>query len=132
MRLWVILMAALCLAACGSSSGTKVDAAQMSQFKIGETTYDQVIQTLGPPASTVQKSDGARALVYSHVDANVRGATFIPVVGLFAGGADVKSQAVTFTFNPDGTLREYATTESQACSGNGVMSGASAQNCQNR
>ena len=132
MRGFIILTAALFLTSCGSSSGTKIDAAQMSQFKIGVTTYDQVVQALGPPASTVQKSDGTRALVYSHMDATVRGATFIPVVGMFAGGADVKSQGVIFTFNPDTTLREYATTESQACSGNGVMSGASAQNCQNR
>ena len=127
-----ILSVAILVSGCGTSSGTKIDEAQISQFKTGVTTRDQVIQALGPAASTVQKSDGTSALVYSHMDATVRGATFIPIVGMFAGGADVKSQGVIFTFNSDGTLIEYATTDTQACSGNGIMSGASAQNCQNR
>lgn len=120
----------LLLAGCTTGSGTRIEASQISQFKVGITTYDQVVQALGPPVSTVQNSDGTKAIVYANTNAKIRGATFIPVVGLFAGGADVKSQSVVFTFNADGTLKNYSTSDTQVCSNNGLMANASAANCQ--
>jgi hypothetical protein len=106
-----VVLAAVMLAGC-VSSGTKVDASQMASFEKGKTTYAQVVQALGPPVSVTNTSDGTRIAVYSYVHSQARAASFIPVVGLFAGGADAQSQAVTFTFGPDGTLKDYSTTTS--------------------
>ncbi|MGH6967802.1 MAG: hypothetical protein ACREEN_01685, partial [Stellaceae bacterium] len=73
------LATAMILTACGSNSGTAVPPAQMAQFRVGVTTYDQVIQALGPPTASTTTSDGTRMLVYSHVQSTVSGATFIQI-----------------------------------------------------
>lgn len=130
-RILLVVVLVLSVAACGSSSGTQVSQSQVTQFKTGVTTYDQVVSALGPPSLVEQKSDGSKILVYVHTQTSVRGATFIPVVGLFAGGADAKQQSATFTFDQGGVLKDYTTTRAQACSGPGVMYDVNAANCQN-
>jgi outer membrane protein assembly factor BamE (lipoprotein component of BamABCDE complex) len=131
MRRIYIFALVLLIASCGGSSGTKVDQAQITQFKPGITTYDQVAAALGPPSGTTQASDGTKTLIYVHTETSIHGATFIPVVGMFAGGADAQQQSVIFTFDKNGVLANYSTTQVQACSNNGINPNVSAANCQN-
>ena len=125
------LVVILGLAACTSSGGTQVTQGQINQFQIGKTTYEQVLSALGQPSARGQKADGSKVLVYTHTESTVRGATFVPVVGLFAGGADAHAQSVAFAFDTNNILKDYTTSQAQACTGNGVIGGvnASAQNC---
>jgi outer membrane protein assembly factor BamE (lipoprotein component of BamABCDE complex) len=124
MRKGMVVLAALMLAGC-VSSGTKVDTTQIASFQKGKTTYAQVVQALGPPISVSTLSDGTRIIGYGYVHAEPRAASFIPVVGLFAGGADAQSQSVIFTFGPDGTLRDYSTTTSKV--GSSMLGGTKAE-----
>jgi len=117
------------LAACSATGGKKLDSSQVNQFQPGVTTSDQVAAALGQPSGTETKSDGTKSLIYSYMQLTVHGATFIPFVNLFAGGADAKVQKVTFNFDKSGVLKDYATTESQACNNNGAFGHASAENC---
>ena len=43
---------------------------------------------------------------YVYQRAQVRGASFIPVVGLFAGGADVTGSTLTILFNNAGIVQK--------------------------
>lgn len=129
----ILFVVALLLAGCGNGEyGHTIDQSQVQQFKDGVSTYDQVVGAMGPPAAVNQMADGSKIVVYSHTKMSVRGATYIPVVGIFAGGTDTSQQSVAFTFDQSGILKNYQTMSSVACSGTGVMSGVSAANCQNR
>jgi hypothetical protein len=59
------------------------------------------------------------AYVYSHGEA--RAASFIPVVGLLAGGSDGKVTTVTFDFTPDGVLKDWASTSGAISVNTGLL-----------
>jgi len=112
MRLYAML-AAMLLAGC-VSSGTQVKESTAAQFQNGVTTEADVVRDLGPPQGVTSGSDGKRLLVYSGMHAQVKGATLIPIVGLFAGGATTQVSTVVFTFGQDGKLESYTITQNQA------------------
>src|SRR5690554_6309650 len=98
------IAAALILAGC-ASSGVRVTDDQMSQFKEGQTTKQDVIAALGQPTTTMRNSDGTTMVMYTYSEARTRGSTFIPIVGAFAGGVDTRSSNVVLTFDQRGVLQ---------------------------
>jgi hypothetical protein len=54
---------------------------------------------------------------YTHIDVDVNGATFIPIVGLFAGGATSKVNSFTVVFDDKGIVRHTTSSQTQAGSG---------------
>jgi outer membrane protein assembly factor BamE (lipoprotein component of BamABCDE complex) len=107
-RLWTIAIL-MALSGC-VSSGTKVTEQQASQFVKGQSTEAQVIAKLGAPDTASRASDGSHVDQYSYVQTSARAASFIPVVGLMAGGADSKVTVVSFTFEPNGVLKDWTST----------------------
>lgn len=101
-----------------ASHGVQVSQEKASQFKIGVATESDVIASLGQPTGTVSSSDG-RLITYTGATAQIRGATFIPIVGLFAGGHDVKASSTTFKFGKDGKLKDVITSNSATSTGMG-------------
>jgi hypothetical protein len=104
MRILVAVVLAGILAGC-VSSGTKVTQSQMSAFQVGKTTETEVIAAFGAPNSTSVLSDGSKVDVYVHVSAHANAASYVPIVGLFAGGAKSSSDTAVFSFGPDGLLK---------------------------
>jgi hypothetical protein len=96
--------AALLLSGC-ASSGTKVSEQQVQAFQKGTSTRAQVVAALGAPTSTLVQSDGTRIDVYMHIQASANAASFVPIVGLFAGGATGSTDSATFTYDAAGTLQ---------------------------
>jgi hypothetical protein len=84
-----------------------VTAARISGFQKGVTTEAEVLALLGKPLSSIVNMDGSRIISYAAVDTGIRGASYIPVVGMFAGGADMKINSATFTFDATGRLFNY-------------------------
>lgn len=124
MRVLSMLAAAL-IAGC-VSSGTQVKDAQLDQFQKGVTTEADVTKALGPAQSVSRTSDGKRILVYVGTHAQAKASSFIPVVGLFTGGATAHVTTVSFTFGPDGKLADYTSSESNSDVRTGIVSGAEA------
>ena len=112
-RFSAILAVSLALAGC-VSSGTKVDPDAVASFQRGVTTLSDVEARLGPPTALSTALDGSMVAVYSYAHASTRAATFIPVVGLFAGGADVHGQTVALRFAPDGRYIEASSSVTNA------------------
>ena len=83
---------------------------QVAALKPGVATYDDVVKALGRPMSVSTSSDGSRIAVFGAVHASPKAASFIPVVGLFAGGATSSMAFSAFIFGPDGVLRQSNTT----------------------
>lgn len=115
--------AAILTAGC-ASTGVHVDEATAAQFQDGRTSYNDVVGALGQPTSNMMASNGERTIMYTYAHAQVRAATLIPVVGIFAGGMDTNSTNAIFTFDSKGVLKSHSTSRSQYGTGSGVVSGA--------
>ena len=116
MRAKLALILLLGLGAC-ATSGHEVDSRAVEQFRPGVTAYSDVIAALGPPTSQMTMFGGGRVIVYSYAHVQMHPATFIPIVGLFAGGSDVQSSAVSFRFGPDGKLLASGSSQTSAAAG---------------
>jgi hypothetical protein len=81
-------------------------------FQVGVDTFATVTAKLGKPNSTSMISDGTKIIVYVSNHAHVKATTFIPVVGLFAGGAKGAMSIKSFTFGPDGLLKNFTSNDS--------------------
>jgi len=107
------IIAALSVALTGCvSAGTKVDTAQLQQFKKGVTTEAEVIARLGEPNTRTMSSGGLHVIGYSHVAARPDAVDFVPIVGSLAGGAKSETTVVIFTFDETGVLKDYTATTS--------------------
>ena len=124
MRIFGVAVAMLVMLAGCVSSGTKVTAEQAGQFQKGVTTRAQVIGRLGAPNSSSVLNDGRRIDVYVHIQASADAASYVPVVGLMAGGASSSSTTATFTYDAGGVLQTVSTSEGQ----NHVKTGLANQN----
>lgn len=104
MKLVVAALGAGVLAA-SSASAAQPDP---SRFTVGTSTVGDVESVYGQPTTESALSTGERVLVYATTHARVKATTFIPVVGLFAGGAKVSAQSISFVFDKDGKLKSYS------------------------
>jgi hypothetical protein len=121
------LAAIFFVGASPSFAGKPITAEQAASFKIGEATEADVIHALGKPAMVTADSDGVTMIAYSSYRSHVKAITFVPVVGMFAGGARADISSVVFTFGKDGKLTKYLSSGSQTnCSSVGNCSGNTA------
>ena len=104
-----LMIAALSTAALAEPSAADI----ASQFKIGVATPADVIAKLGAPMSEVKNSDGTEMLTYVSSSGHVKAATFVPIVGLFAGGTVSRSSSLVFTFDANGLLKSTGTSNTR-------------------
>ncbi len=119
MKKLAAILVTLLLSAC-ASSGVRVTDDQLSQFKEGQTTKQEVIATLGQPTTTMRNADGTTMIMYTYAEARTRGSTFIPIVGAFAGGMDTRSNNVVMTFDRQGILQNTSSSSSQYGTATGI------------
>lgn len=99
----IIALFTISVAAASASAGPLTGIVEAPQFKIGVSTYDDVVKALGKPTS-VYTFNGMTTIAYSSAHTHVKGMTFVPVVGMFAGGATASTAVTAFTFGADGLL----------------------------
>lgn len=98
-----VIVIILALTGC-ASVGTPIDKARVAEAVRGKTTYAEVIAQFGKPTVVTTSDTGEKTAIYSYSHAQVRGASFIPIVGLFAGGVDSTGDSVIFTFDKNDVL----------------------------
>jgi len=103
-----LMIAALATSAMADPSPIDVAA----QFQIGVATPEDVIAKLGPPMTVLKNSDGTEMLTYVRSASHVKAASFIPLVGLFAGGAVSHSSSLVFMFDTKGLLKSTSSSSS--------------------
>ena len=125
-RYAVCTLSALFLAAATASfAGKPITPEQAASFKIGEATEAEVTHALGKPITISADSDGQTILVYASSGTHVKAVTFVPIIGMFAGGAKGTTSVTSFTFAKDGRLSKYSSTNTQAeCSALGGCVGS--------
>ncbi len=122
MKTIFIIATALMLSAC-VATGKKVTQEKVSQFEIGKTTYQEVIQELGEPTDSTLRSDGSREITYSYAQSQMKAQNFIPYVGGFLGGRESESSFVYMSFNKRGVLTHYSARSGKQSTGTGLISG---------
>jgi len=73
----------------------------MEHFEIGRTTYQELTAVLGQPMASTVGSGGIRTVVYSRGNTEIDPMTYVPIIGLFAGGATSEARTITFSFQDD-------------------------------
>ncbi|WP_153012897.1 hypothetical protein [Pseudacidovorax intermedius] len=122
MRLLIAALAAAALAGC-AASGVRVTDDQVAHFQRGVTTKAEVLQALGKPTMQMRMGDGTSMVIYSFAEVAVRPATFIPVVGAFAGGADSRSNTMTLRFDAAERLVDTTSSATETGTGRGASAG---------
>lgn len=117
----IMILLIITLSGC-VSMGTPVSDSQMSMLKNGVTTESDVIARLGQPNGVGKTSDGKKVLTYNYAHASPTAISFVPIVGLFAGGSNVQSTIVTLNFDQAGILQDYSSTQTQTNGGIGMSS----------
>jgi outer membrane protein assembly factor BamE (lipoprotein component of BamABCDE complex) len=64
---------------------------------------------VGEPTKVNFQENDKEIWEYVYKKGNVKPASFIPIVGLFAGGANVEGNTLTIMFNKDGVVEKYGT-----------------------
>ncbi len=123
MRAVAIVLTGL-LVGC-ASTGVKVSEDALATLKPGQTTYREVVAKLGAPTGE-SRVQGVHTMSYTYATSQVRATTFIPVVGMFAGGADTRSQTVTLNFDSADILKGVDTSMSTIGVGTGLAAAGAA------
>jgi hypothetical protein len=113
------------LAGC-AATGVKVTEQQAQAFKVGTSTYADVVASLGAPTTTSLSSNGTRTAVYTYAAVRSQAQNFIPYIGGLVAGYDTQSSTVTFTFDGRGILTATTSTESGAGVGTNLAAGSNA------
>jgi small neutral amino acid transporter SnatA (MarC family) len=116
-KLMIALGIFLALIGC-ASTGTQVSIETASKFKEGVATEREIVSELGRPTSMTMVGS-QRSIVYSGGQCQTKAATFIPVVGAFAGGMDCQSSAVVFVLDGNGVAQKIIYTGNNFGSRNG-------------
>jgi outer membrane protein assembly factor BamE (lipoprotein component of BamABCDE complex) len=73
----------------------------------GQSTKNDVKAAYGDPSSTSFTDSGNELWNYEYAKATPKGANFIPIVGIFAGGMDVDKKQMVFFFDKAGIVQNF-------------------------
>jgi len=111
LRLAAILLIGGTLGCYSSTHGTRIDRTQVDLIKKGVTTRAEVESMFGPPANMMIMGDGKRQAMWQYVetDAQADGKSFIPIYGVFAGGAKAtsKTQSLQVIYTKDEIVDDF-------------------------
>ena len=107
----LLMVVAASLSACGASAGREVDTSKITTYQQGVTPCSKIRTDLGQPLETATDVDGSKQLTYGRTETTVRGETFIPIVGWFAGGADTDYDFVQIKCDASDVYVEHKATK---------------------
>lgn len=73
----------------------------------GVTTKDQIKALYGEPGAVSLTDGGNEVWHYAYVYSKANAASYIPVVGLFAGGAHVSKNEIIFIIDKNNVIQNY-------------------------
>jgi uncharacterized protein (DUF697 family) len=66
-------------------------------------------------------SDGTRIDIYMYMSARANTESYVPVIGLFAGGVKATNNTATFTFAPDLVLKSTSSSSGTTTVNTGLL-----------
>ena len=102
---WIFIL--VVLSGC-MSMGRQIDQNTVDSIQKGVTTKAEVIKKLGTPFGTGITDSGKEKLDYVFIRTKTKAKNFIPVVGLFVGGADQERQTLQILIGKDGKVENLS------------------------
>lgn len=99
--LFAILASSL-VAACVTTTGTKLDTSKIDGFTQGVTTIAQAEQVLGEPTGVAKNPDGSTTLTYFYSRSGMDAKSYIPFAGGFVGKNNMESSMTYVQFDARG------------------------------
>jgi outer membrane protein assembly factor BamE (lipoprotein component of BamABCDE complex) len=121
----LVVVVALSLIGC-ATVGRKLDQSSVEKIKKGETTREEVLRLIGSPDQMTRDGNGNITMTYMYVRATAKPETFIPIIGAFAGGANVQNQMVMVVTGPDGVVKDIVSSYGSTESSHGLSTGSQA------
>ena len=118
------LLTVIVLSGCSSTAGNqsiKNETQQSIASKIfkGRTTKQDILQQFGEPTRKTTVDTNEDMWFYSIMNSNMSATSYIPIVGIFSNGTDMKSKALTVTFQGD-KVENWSFSESNDSVHNGL------------
>lgn len=118
------LLTLIVLSGCASTAGNqsiKNETQQSIASKIikGRTTKQDILQEFGEPTRKTAVDSNEDMWFYSIMNSNMSAMSYIPIVGLFSNETDMKSKALTVTFEGD-KVENWSFSESNDSVHNGL------------
>jgi outer membrane protein assembly factor BamE (lipoprotein component of BamABCDE complex) len=115
--------AAMLVVGCSSAGNEKVrtETVDTVSAKItkGQSTKADVKALYGEPGDVSLTDGGSEVWKYTYAHATAKAVNFVPIIGIFAGGADVNKNEVVFIFDKNGIVQNYTVHASQSDVHNG-------------
>lgn len=112
----VLCALALGIAGCASAGNqvlAKEDATTVSRSIVdGRTTKTEIQTTYGDPNDTSFTDGGNEIWKYTYAYATPTAASFVPVIGIFAGGVDVDKKTLVILFDNAGVVTKHTMSSS--------------------
>lgn len=133
--LLALILFGVSIPSCASSGNPAVENQDLvAQIKLGQSTKEDVRRLFGQPTVMSRhsgtpfpamtgwpvSSSNYEIWNYTYANTEVHPATFIPIVGLFAGSATSKMSQITLAFDEQGIVRHIQTGQTQATGGPGA------------
>ncbi|WP_147198904.1 outer membrane protein assembly factor BamE [Pantoea sp. CCBC3-3-1] len=118
------LLTIIVLSGCASTAGNqsiKNETQQSIASKIfkGRTTKQDIQKQFGEPTRKTTVDTNEDMWFYSVMNSNMSATSYIPIVGIFTNGTDMKSKALTVTFQGD-KVENWSFSESNDSVHNGL------------
>ena len=108
---------ALLLGGCASAGNMALkdenEKTVSSQIVEGKTTKNEVVARYGQPTSTTFTDGGNQVWTYRYAYATANAVSYVPIVGIFAGGAHVQSKELVLMFDKNDVVSKFSMRESQ-------------------
>jgi len=121
----VLAVLALGLAACASRGNEVLKVQDTSTVNLsivdGQTTRDDVQRIYGSPAQTSFLSEKNEVWTYRWARATAQGQNFIPIVGAFVRGYDVRKKELVIVFNERNVVARHTMTDNNDAIKTGLM-----------
>jgi outer membrane protein assembly factor BamE (lipoprotein component of BamABCDE complex) len=107
MKRLILLASLVFLAGCATIGNRQIENQEnVAQIKIGMSCKVDVQKLVGEPMKTTFSDNGEETWDYVLTKSKMRAASLIPIVGIFAGGADMETQTLTIRFTKEGIVKE--------------------------
>ncbi|AQH06191.1 hypothetical protein A9R05_45205 (plasmid) [Burkholderia sp. KK1] len=109
----ITILASGCATSAGNMAMKEQSADSIStQIVEGKTTKSEVLHALGSPSKVTYNENSVEQWTYSYARATPKAINFVPIVSMFARGADVHKKQLLILFDDAGRVKKYTFTDS--------------------
>lgn len=106
MKTVILLIPLLVLLGC-ASTGHNFDSRKVTTIQKGETTEADLVVMFGKPSYRTISSETGVKLAWIYVESTADAASYVPLVGAFAGGVTSKTKTLNVSLDQSGKVSSY-------------------------